>query len=411
MSDSIKRHNRQRSSTSESSRYGISLFRNTKGDSFKYHQHHQSDDQLSESSDSSKETYVNTIDKIRSKFSSTTHSKSKSEVEEAPLLTSSADDTLPKFTSIQEVVTEAKPVPSLNQNSLDTTATRDKEKKRQNRVSFVLSNPQSENSEEPEVKAGLVNRSNNNRHRNLTINTELDTALTTATSFSARSSSAISSAHNSDLEIIELSDIVDRESHSLQSGTSNKFSGTKLSVAFQEYRYLILKEIPPRTKPRFDNMSLSIEAESIQSFIKLAERLRIRSVFFDPELDILNRYCLEFSALAVKTKKTNIFGIDKEDVYTRVYNYMDNRVNSTGTPMDEEPIGPDVPSLLSLLFLNYFRVKSDNSSEIGIRVPILSHTNRLSKERFISITRAIYDRRMFFLRNIDIARHSLNELE
>jgi len=182
-------------------------------------------------------------------------------------------------------------------------------------------------------------------------------------------------------------------------------------IAFQELRYNLFRISNPRTKARIHSQFKMSDPDMINAYLHLAEKLKIRSVYFDPELDVLNRFCLEFTAISMKTLPTGLFSRKSGDAAFRVYHYMDKRANSISTPIDDEPSEPDAPVLLIRLFLNEFRTKSDGTSTIGTNVPLLSHSNRLSLERFTAITKSVFDRRDYFYKNIDISRHRLDDLE
>lgn len=246
---------------------------------------------------------------------------------------------------------------------------------------------------------------------NLTVDTQLSNFLNPNPPTSARSTGIESSTSERFGQIDKLSDIVDSNSNTLQSGNQNNKGKNTLSIAFQELRYNIFKASNPRTKARTSTQQSMSDLDAIDAYLHLAEKIKIRSIYFDPELDILNRFCLEFSAIAVKTLPTGVFSLKPGNAVKRVFTFMDKRVNSISTPTDDQPLSPDIPVLLTHLFLNEFRIRSDGTNAIGINVPLFSHSNRLSLDRFDAITRSIFDRRDYFYRNVDISRHNLADLE
>jgi hypothetical protein len=279
-------------------------------------------------------------------------------------------------------------------------------------VTFEESDKFEKESNSTEFQAGLIKRTPQGRKgKLLALDTSHLEATSSGTIYSAQSSSAVSTIHDSDIELVQLSDIVDSNSNTLQSGNHNKLTDNKLSIAFQEYRYKLLQTLAPRTDARSPTMSVSSDLENIKGFLTLCNKLRIRSVFYDPEFDIINRFCLEFNSIAAKTDSNSLFQFRKPGAIRRVYDYMDERANSVSTPMDEEPYGPDIPTLLTHLFLNDFRVKSDGTNAFGISVPLFSHANRLSFDRFDAIAKLVFERRDFFFRNIDIARHNITAFD
>jgi hypothetical protein len=279
------------------------------------------------------------------------------------------------------------------------------------KVSFVLPESENQSDSAPATIKQRVKSSDTVPDLNkLTIDTSVDRASASGNSYSARSAIKSSSTVTLSPDYPDFGKLVDSNQNLLESGNHNNKGRNYISIAFQEFRFTLLTSIGPRTENRMTSLIPHTDIETIKLFQNLAEKLKFRPVFFDPELDILNRYCLEFTSIGAKTMDTSLSFFKKENPISRVYKYMDSRVNSTSTPLDEEPLGPDIPVLLTQLFLNQFRVKSNGMNEIKLLIPIFSHSNRLSEERFAAITRAVFDRRDFFYKNIDIARHGLAHL-
>lgn len=325
----------------------------------------------------------------------------------------SLSDEKSPYSPIPYGATDLDSLPDSKRETVEPTAGKLSHKRKQsgNNVRFVVSDTVEKTIQTTEFAAGLVKRTTGKvTNKQLSIDTSSGPSQSKDSQSSARSSSTSYFPKQPNLELIELSDIVDKSSNTLLSGNQNGKGRTRLSVAFQEYRFGLLSASNPRTKLRLSAMADLSDITTIDNYLKLTEKLRLRPVFFDPELDVLNRYCLEFTSIAVKTTPTGFFTLGTPHPIDRVYNYMDKRVNSIGTPVTEEPIGPDVPVLLTQLFLNQFRIRSNGSNDIQLNVPIFSHSNRLSNDRFSAITNAVFDRRSFFFRNIDIGRHSLADL-
>lgn len=152
------------------------------------------------------------------------------------------------------------------------------------------------------------------------------------------------------------------------------------------------------------------QRKMINDYLKLIEILRIERIFYNPELDILNRFCLEYTGLCVHTEPKGAFIFKQEHHCSRIYNYMEKRINSTSTPTNESSVGIEIPTLITRLFLGDFRITSDGSSKIDITIPILSHSHKLSLERFKAIVINIFDKKRKYYKTIDISRHEITHL-
>jgi len=150
--------------------------------------------------------------------------------------------------------------------------------------------------------------------------------------------------------------------------------------------------------------------ETARDYHTLVCKLNIHRVFYNPELEIVNRYCLEYSAICVKTESHGSLFSRVPKTYDRVYKFMNEFIDSISTPLDQDPHGPHVPVLLAKLFHNDFRINSQSENRIGIQIPLFSHSHRLSLERFKSITDNVYARKTYFMKRVDISRHNLSHL-
>lgn len=179
---------------------------------------------------------------------------------------------------------------------------------------------------------------------------------------------------------------------------------------FQGLQQAVLSEID-QDQLGFDLINPTPDlVETARSYYTLVCNLNIHRVFFDPELEIVNRFCLEYTAICVKTESHGSFFSRKPVHYERVFKFMNELIDCISTPLDRDPHGPHVPVLLTKLFHNDFRIDSNGENRIGINVPLFSHSHRLSQDRFKSITDNTFGRKTFFLKRIDVSRHGLQHL-
>jgi len=143
---------------------------------------------------------------------------------------------------------------------------------------------------------------------------------------------------------------------------------------------------------------------------ELIYKLGIPRVFYDPEVDLVNRFCLEYTSICVKTDDSGFFTTQSKTHYKRVYDYMDKRTHSMSTPIQSTFCGPEVPVILTKLFLGDFRVNSKGEASIGIIIPIFAHNHKLVPIRFQSIVQNVFARKRMFYKNIDISRHHIDDL-
>jgi len=156
--------------------------------------------------------------------------------------------------------------------------------------------------------------------------------------------------------------------------------------------------------------SIPSSPESDIAYLALVEQIGIERVFFNPELEIVNRVCLEYTALCVATEERWTLRAKHVDHYSRVYQAMERRMESTSTPIIDTAPSVSTPVLLTMLFLDRFRIKSNDTINLQSQVPLLSHNNKMAYTRFRTIIRQCFDRRAYFLRKVDISRHGLDDL-
>lgn len=152
------------------------------------------------------------------------------------------------------------------------------------------------------------------------------------------------------------------------------------------------------------------EMELAASHLELVRILGIRRTFFNPELEVINRFCLEYTSICVQTEPKGMITFNYKDHFTRVFEHMDHRVNSTSTPTERTAPGPEIPVLLTRLFLGEFRVTTSGTNRIELPIPALSHNNRLTNDRFKAITKNAFSRKKQYFRFTDISRHDISHL-
>lgn len=156
--------------------------------------------------------------------------------------------------------------------------------------------------------------------------------------------------------------------------------------------------------------SIPDSPESNQAYLALLEQIGIERVFINPELDVVNRVCLEYTALCAKTEER--WSLIKKHVshFSRVYDAMTLRMESTSTPIIDTAPSVSTPVILTMLLLDRFRIRSNESVDLESQVPLLSHNHKMGMIKFRTIIRQCFDRRAFFFRNVDISRHGLDDL-
>jgi hypothetical protein len=148
----------------------------------------------------------------------------------------------------------------------------------------------------------------------------------------------------------------------------------------------------------------------ILNYYNLIMLLGMKRSFFNPELDILNRFCLEYTSIAIKTDNPGIF-FRQLPSYERVFIHMTKRTESVSTPVSSGPVGPEVPVLLTRVFLNEFRIHNSGVSDIGMFTPIFAHQHRISKDRFKAICENVFSKKdRYFKATVDVSRHTLAHL-
>jgi hypothetical protein len=172
----------------------------------------------------------------------------------------------------------------------------------------------------------------------------------------------------------------------------------------------ILSKIDQQEVAAIDQIPIEEGREITRQYLKLIDYLELGRIFFDPELEIINRFCLEYTALCAKTEDHSLFKLRSETHFCRVFNALEERTNSIGTPTDRYHPGPEIPVLLTRLVLGEFRIKSDGKSNANINVPLFSHHQRLDARRFERIVTLVFERKRYFEGRIDVSRHGLSHL-
>jgi hypothetical protein len=155
-----------------------------------------------------------------------------------------------------------------------------------------------------------------------------------------------------------------------------------------------------------------ISPELTERYLELIERLGLERVFHNPEMEIINRFCLEYTALCIKTDDNRFFFFKQERHFKRVFDEMEELTNSVRSPIGDINPGPREPVLITMLFLGKFMMTTDaGEDELAKRmIPLLAHEQRLSFVRFRTIVRTIFDRRDFYYSILSISRHELKQM-
>lgn len=181
------------------------------------------------------------------------------------------------------------------------------------------------------------------------------------------------------------------------------------SRSFVKRREEILKGLNQNEHAIIDDIPIEEGRDIAKEYHKLVRYLNLDRVFFDPEFEIINRFCLEYTAQCAKTESHALFRFGAPSHYQRVFESLEDRANSIGTPTEREHPGPHVPVLLTRLILGEFRIKSEGKSNIGINVPLFSHHQRLNAQKFGRIVERVFERKQHFESRIDISGHGLSD--
>lgn len=191
-----------------------------------------------------------------------------------------------------------------------------------------------------------------------------------------------------------------------RSSVSSQISPTN----FRKVRKSILSSIPQDQLDQRKLNGASNTIEMTQKYLDLVNLLNIYRTFFDPELEVVNRYCLEHTAICVKTESKSMFVNRAPKPHLRVFQFMEDFISTSSTPLDTEPHGPEVPALLAKLFHGDFRINSKGKNKVGINIPLFSHSHKMTADKFKAITDNVYARKRYFYKNTDISRHNLEHL-
>jgi hypothetical protein len=147
-----------------------------------------------------------------------------------------------------------------------------------------------------------------------------------------------------------------------------------------------------------------------QSCHKALLDLKLPRTFWNPEQELINRYCLEYTAMCVKTMPTglNLFGTKSH--FERVFNSIKERTEALGSPISDERMTPDVPILLTRFFTGQFRVRNNTTTNDPALTILLSHSGHLTLAKFTAITTLIFNRKEWYYSKVDISRHRLGDL-
>jgi hypothetical protein len=165
-----------------------------------------------------------------------------------------------------------------------------------------------------------------------------------------------------------------------------------------------------RSKDRSSNTPQKQYPEGTNPFEILIEELKLERVFFDPELDILNRFCLEYTELCKRTIAKGLFVLRQAPHYERVYEAMRSSTKDASTPVVDGPPPVDIPMLHYGLFLDHFRASSKKIKDPKVPLPHFTHGHRLTQERFKSIVDGIFHRRRFLASSVGVSQEILSDI-
>lgn len=148
----------------------------------------------------------------------------------------------------------------------------------------------------------------------------------------------------------------------------------------------------------------------VNPFEILIEELNLERVFYDPELDILNRFCLEYTELCQQTLKKGIFTIRQLPHHIRVYDSMRKATEDASTPVVDGSPPVSIPMLHYGLFLDHFRASSTRIKDPKIPLPHFTQGHRLTENRFLSIIQGIFDRRQYLASSVGVSQQLLSNI-
>nr|BCD56395.1 hypothetical protein [Lichen partiti-like RNA virus sp.] len=166
-----------------------------------------------------------------------------------------------------------------------------------------------------------------------------------------------------------------------------------------------------RSEDRISTRSPPPGYDTSNPFEDLLQEINCQRIFQDPELDILNRFCIEYVGLCKSTISTAILTFSHTKHYKRVYDYMKNSTKFATTPTIITNPSESLPVLHSKLFLGHFRTSSSRAPEPRVPLPHLEHGHLLTEERFRNIVEGIFSRKCFLLSAVGVSTEELSSLE
>lgn len=148
----------------------------------------------------------------------------------------------------------------------------------------------------------------------------------------------------------------------------------------------------------------------INPFLLLLDELQMERVFFDPELDVLNRFCLEYTEMCRATLRSSSMFSRTLPHIERVYNYMREETESASTPVVIKAPPVDRPVLHFELFLDHFRASSTRIHDPKVPLPHFTHGHRLTERRFQDIVKGIFARRAFLGSSLGVSSDDFSKI-
>jgi hypothetical protein len=153
-----------------------------------------------------------------------------------------------------------------------------------------------------------------------------------------------------------------------------------------------------------------ITPEGFNPFELLIEDLKLERVFYDPELDVLNRFCLEYTELCQQTFKGGLFVMRQTSHFERVYQRMKHATEDASTPVVDGHPPVSIPVLHYGLFLDHFRASSTRIRHPRVPLPHFTHGHRLTIDRYKSIVEGIFRRRLYLASSVGVSQQSLDDI-
>jgi hypothetical protein len=220
--------------------------------------------------------------------------------------------------------------------------------------------------------------------------------------------------------------------HSHHSSTSGKESNSSISPKTHDRKELMFirkseksrrrssssqstprGESPPREGTDTQELVIAKQGhvkDDSKSYLDLIKKTNLDRVYVDPELDVLNRLCLEYAELCSQTFKKGLFHSRRTSHFERVYNALRVTELERIPSVVEEPPPVSIPVLHYEIFLPSLHHRSLKIKNPSVPMQHLSHGHRLTLERFTSIVKNIFHERQYLASSVGASQHMLNNI-